>query len=165
MSQWQYLTPYNIGQPGSVNLVGARDILDARRSMPGAHTPSAEYPDGYLGTIIDRREDRLLKSVQSRLTQRSYQRGVHKGERVDPQDYYWSDEVNPQKALEYQARGLKWTQRGNQVERLAHLGKTGVSSPGEMAEIYRKYGVDPQVREEIDPIRQERMRKLLPNRR
>src|SRR5437763_11635062 len=92
-----YNTPLNIGQPGSVvrangggghQAIGYRSGLDARRSAGGAdRVPSAEYPDGYLGTITARRDDRLLKNVQSRLTERSYQRGVHKGERVDPQDY------------------------------------------------------------------------------
>lgn len=67
----------------------ARDTLDARRMMTGNYTPEAAYPDGYLGTIVSRRDDRLLNSVKDRAGKRSYTRGVHKGERVDPSDYYW----------------------------------------------------------------------------
>lgn len=116
-----YSTPYNIAQPGSNTYSGgtggfllssARDVLDARRMMATGHTPSSEYPDGYLGTIGagTRRQDRLLNNIGNRATQRSYQRGVHKGERIDPADYYWTSHCNPTAALEFQARGKKWTQ-------------------------------------------------------
>ena len=46
--------------------------------MAQGFAPGAAYPDGYLGTITDRQQDKLLGAVQSRLTDRSYQRGVHK---------------------------------------------------------------------------------------
>ena len=104
-SNMQYLPPYGVGQPGapvqggggsgqSVRAIPFRDPVDAARSMLGARTPSAEYPDGYLGTINSRREDRLLNSLKKSLNQRAYQRGVHKGERIDPGDYYWPDEYS-----------------------------------------------------------------------
>lgn len=69
------------GGSGGTLMSGARDILDARRLMDTGHVPSAEYPDGYLGTIGagTRRQDRLLNNIGNRATQRSYQRGVHKG--------------------------------------------------------------------------------------
>lgn len=105
------------GGSGGILMTGARDILDARRMMETGHTPTAEYPDGYLGTIGagTRRQDRLLNSIGNRATQRSYQRGVHKGERIDPADYYWTPEVNPAAALQAQARGEKWTQTGSMI--------------------------------------------------
>lgn len=105
------------GGSGGFLLTGARDILDARRLMDTGHVPSAEYPDGYLGTIGagTRRQDRLLNSVGNRATQKSYERGVHKGERIDPADYYWTADVHPAAALEAQARGEKWTQRGSMI--------------------------------------------------
>jgi len=107
---------YTGGSAGML-LSGARDILDARRLMDTGHVPSAEYPDGYLGTIGagTRRQDRLLNNVGNRATQRSYQRGVHKGERIDPADYYWTADVHPAAALEAQARGEKWTQKGSLI--------------------------------------------------
>src|SRR5206468_7107201 len=111
---WQYLTP--VDQPGSnvranggagVTALSFRDALDSARTPMGQRVPQAQYPDGYLGTIQSRREDRILDKVKQRLNDRSYQRGVHKGERIDPSDYYWPDEVNPQVGLEYEARGLR----------------------------------------------------------
>lgn len=171
MSDWGYSTPYNIGQPGSnvranggagVQALRFRNNLDAARSAMGDRVPSAEYPDGYLGTIQSRREDRLLDKVKQRLTERSYQRGVHKGERIDPSDYFWPDEVNPQIGLEYEARGLKWTAKGSVAERLAHMGKTEFSSPQEVAAMRAQYGIPQDPSQEIDPIRQQRMRRLMP---
>lgn len=173
MSGWSYNPPSGLGQPGSVNQGGGggstqfvqyRDLLDARRSG-AAQLPQAAYPDGYLGTIVDRRQDRLLSAVQNKLTNRSYQRGVHKGERVDPRDYYWTAEVNPQLGIQYEARGLKWTQSGSPVERLAHMGKNAITSPEEADQLARQYGVDPQMRTtpQLDPIRSARMKRLLPS--
>jgi hypothetical protein len=172
-NNWAYAPPYNVAQPGSqvqsggggsIQLIGFRDILDARRTMLDGRVPSAEYPDGYLGTIVSRRNDRLLQNVQNRLTQRSYQRGVHKGERIDPRDYYWTNEVNPQAGLEAEAKGLRFTQRGTLVERLAHMGKAeDIKTPEEMAAIYAQYGIeDTGLPKVIDPVRRERMGRLLP---
>jgi hypothetical protein len=74
----------------------ARSELDYLRIGVGRE-PSAEYPNGYLGTIRTRRDDRgrlnsvseqVLDGLKVRQTQRGYQRGVHRGERIDPSDYY-----------------------------------------------------------------------------
>lgn len=81
----------------------ARGDLDAIRIGTG-RVPSAEYPDGYLGTIRSRRDDRLLDSIKSRVGQKSYQRGVHKGERIEPNAYYWPSEFNDQQGLERQMK-------------------------------------------------------------
>src|ERR1044071_717359 len=119
------------GQGGGYLVVGARDIMDAKRMMQGGRVPTAEYPDGYLGTINSRREDRLLDRIGNRATQRSYQRGVHKGERIDPADYYWTDQVNPAVALAYERRGKKWTQRGSYIgSKLVDDGKNLGGDPG-----------------------------------
>lgn len=89
---WQYATPIPIG--GSVTYGGGTqaiqwmDPLDAARSMQGNRTPQAQYPDGYLGTIQSRRDQRLTNQMTARANQKSYDRGVHKGERVDPGDYF-----------------------------------------------------------------------------
>lgn len=172
-SNWQYATPYGIGQPGApvranggggTDVLGFRDPLDARRAAMGARTPSAQYPDGYLGTITDRRRDRVLEGVKKRSNDRSYQRGVHKGDKVDPSDYLWPDAgaVNPQAGLVYEAQGLKWTQTGTPEERLAHMGKNAALSPSEMARLQQKYGVA-EVMADIDPVRSQRLKKLLPS--
>lgn len=172
-SNWSYNTPYGIGQPGvpvranggaGTDALSFRDPLDAKRAGMGSRVPSAEYPDGYLGTITDRRQDRLLKGVQKRLTDRSYQRGVHKGDKIDNGDYSWPEAggVNPQAGLVYEAQGLKWTQSGNPVERLAHGGKVNALSPAEMGALQQKYGVA-EVMADIDPVRAARLRKLLPS--
>jgi hypothetical protein len=81
----------------------ARGDLDAIRIGTG-RVPQAEYPDGYLGTIRSRRDDRLLDSIKSRVNQKAYQRGVHKGERIEPSAYYWSPEFNDQMGIQRQAK-------------------------------------------------------------
>jgi hypothetical protein len=93
--------------PGEVPEPFFRDDLDFQRSMY-RRVPSAEYPDGYLGTMRFRRDDRLMQNVQGRINQRSYQRGVHKGERIDPGDYFWLPDFNPRSGLERQATGMRW---------------------------------------------------------
>jgi hypothetical protein len=130
----------------------------------GARTPAAEYPDGYLGTINDRRRDRVMEGVQKRLTDRSYQRGVHKGDVIDHSDYFWPDvgAVNPQAGLLYEAQGLRWTQSGDVSERLAHMGKNTALTPAEMGALQQKYGIS-EVMADIDPVRSERLKKLLPS--
>ena len=163
-----------IGQPGSpvqqggsgrTDLVGYRSILDARRSMsPGVRIPSAEYPDGYLGTITSRSEDKLLDKVKSRLNQRPYQRGVHKGERIQPSDYAWRDGIDPQAGLENEATGARWAPRGNPVERLAHMGTSDALTPQEMAKIAPQYGLAYRPnKDSINPARSARMSRYLPS--
>ena len=88
-----------------------RDRLDDLR-MNWRRTPNAEYPDGYLGTVNSRRGDRLLDSLKSRMNQRPYQRGIHKGERIDASDYFWPPEFNQWSGLETQAAGLRWAPPG-----------------------------------------------------
>lgn len=108
---FQFLPPYNMGAPGNANTAGGgggigpffRDALDARRSAYN-QTPEAMYPDGYLGTINTRRQDRLLDSLKTRANQRSYVRGVHKGERIDPSDYLWPGQLQPMDGIMRQGR-------------------------------------------------------------
>lgn len=172
MSDWSYNPPYNTAQPGSpvranggagYQAVGFRDVLDARRAMMGIRVPQAEYPDGYLGTIQSRREDRLLDNLKKRANDRSYQRGVHKGERIDQRDYFWPEEFGPTTGLEYEARGLKWTSKGGlPVEHLVNGGQYPFSSPEEMAAYYAQHGLAGHENATIDPLRLEKMRRLLP---
>lgn len=146
-SNLQFLPPFGVGQPGApvqnggggsapISMTpGFRDPTDAARSMMGAHIPSAEYPDGYLGTIQSRREDRMLNSLKARITERGYQRGVHKGERIDPQDYFWPDELKPTDGIDRGAAALRMmgdvgpfmqqrmTPKGTVRERLTILGE------------------------------------------
>ena len=119
MTEW--LNPVHGGQQYGMgtHVVGARDAMDARRLGAG-RTPEAEYPDGYLGTIQSRREDRLLTDLKKRLGDRSYQRGVHKGERIDPSDYLWPAEFTPDRGLAMQARGLRQAPLSNDTERLLY---------------------------------------------
>jgi hypothetical protein len=107
------LPPYGMGAPGNANTAGGggglgpyfRDALDARRSMYN-RTPEAMYPDGYLGTINSRRGDRLLDNLKNRQNQRSYQRGVHKGERIDPSDYFFPRQFDPENGIRRQAKAV-----------------------------------------------------------
>ena len=81
----------------------ARGDLDAVRIGVG-RVPSAEYPDGYLGTMRSRRDDRLLDSIKNRVNQKAYQRGVHKGERVDASAYFWSPSFGDQSGIQRQSK-------------------------------------------------------------
>ena len=139
MANFSYATPYNASQPGASAtygggggwpLVGARSILDARRMMLGARTPQAQYPDGYLGTLIDRRQDRLMTAIQGRVTQRSYQRGVHKGEHLDLTDYFWTSHLNPEAGLKAEAQGRKWNPTCDPAPELTRI--AGVSNAADM---------------------------------
>lgn len=169
MANWQSMSP---GQPGSTTAVGSgggmngsetklagfRSILDAKRAMVG-RTPEAQYPDGYLGSITDRREDKMLQHVRNNA--RSYTRGVHKGSRIEAQDYFWPEDFNPYTGLEFQARGQKWTASGSPVERLVYGDKW--LSQAEEAQIREQMNlpVDPQMAG-TDPEVRANMRKMGP---
>lgn len=170
MTDWQYLSPMGAPQQGAPvqtgaggrTLSGYRDLADARRSAATPRTPNAEYPDGYLGEVRSRREDRLLQAVQSRLTQRNYQRGVHKGEKIDNSDYFWNPEFNDMSGLQAQAEGRKWTAVGSSVaEQINHLGKNHLLTPEEMGRAAAQYNVKEIL--PVDPIRQEKMARMLPS--
>lgn len=124
--------------------------LDAAR-MGIARTPEAEYPDGYLGTISSRRGDRLLDAAKARVTQKSYQRGVHKGERIDQSDYIWPAEFQPDRGLRNQMRGIKTVPQDNWAPppHLVNDGKADqVSTAGPVS---------------IDVRRQQQLARLMPN--
>jgi hypothetical protein len=70
--------------------------------------PKRSIPDGYLGTIRSRRDDKgkpyavsdvVLDSLKNRQNQRAYQRGVHRGERIDPAQYMWPSNLQPDSRL------------------------------------------------------------------
>lgn len=94
---------YGYNNQGGQGIPVARGELDAIRIGTG-RVPSAEYPDGYLGTIRSRRDDRILDSIKSRIGQKSYQRGVHKGERIEPSAYHWSPEFNDMSGISRQMK-------------------------------------------------------------
>jgi len=113
----------------------ARSELDATR-MGIARTPHAEYPDGYLGAIPSRRGDKLLDALKAGQTQRSYSRGVHKGERIDHRDYFWPDQLKPDRGIANEARGYRTGPVMSMVEApgLVNDGKvnTQTNLPGEI---------------------------------
>ena len=152
--------PYN-GAPGQATYGGGgsykSDVVQYRSSLDAARAGhgqigSAAYPDGYLGTLSqDRRQDKLLDAVVNKLTDRSYQRGVHKGEKIDHSDYFWPSGESPSRGLAREARTAvrgrntisveRFAPTGNPVERLAHLGKLGGLSAPEQENLYKRYGV------------------------
>jgi hypothetical protein len=114
---WQSLGAggfYGYNNQGGQGTPVARGDLDAIRIGTG-RVPSAEYPDGYLGTIRSRRDDRLLDSVKSRIGQKAYQRGVHKGERIEPNAYYWPMEFNDQQGIQRQMKAKQVNVNGVMV--------------------------------------------------
>jgi hypothetical protein len=155
MSNWSYNPP--VGQQGSVTvggggqvLAGFRSILDAKLSGVNARTPEAQYADGYLGSVIDRRQDKLLQTVRNNA--RSYTRGVHKGSKIPNTDYFWPTDFNPYSTLESRMEGNKrrFAPTGNPVERLAHGGKWLSEAEANMLREEANIPVDPQMRI-VDP--------------
>lgn len=166
MSNWSYMPP--VGQQGSVTvgggggipLAGFRSVLDARLAMASGRTPEAQYPDGYLGSVIDRREDKLMQTVRNNA--RSYTRGVHKGSKISGRDYFWTDDFNPYSTLEARMKGdkKKFAAQGNPIERLAHGGKWLSAAEANMLREEANIAPDPQMRI-VDPeIRREGRRNL-----
>lgn len=103
-------SPSDPPDAGSLPLLGPaptfRNAKDQRLAAFGA-TPDTQHPDGYLGTITNRRQDKLQQKI-ARQNQRQYSRGVHKGERVNPGDYVWPSEFNLFTGLKYEAQGKKF---------------------------------------------------------
>ena len=102
--------------------------------------------DGYLGTIRTRRDDRgrpgstsenVLDSLKIRITQRGYQRGVHKGERIDGASYYYPEGLENYRGIERQMKavheGNTWVAKRNaDNQKLApapHLPNDGKAGP------------------------------------
>jgi len=138
---WQYLPPNN--QPGGLTTGGGgyvyyRNPLDAKRS--GAFTPESMYPSGYLGNVRSRREDRVLNNVKLRVADRSYTRGVHRGEKADPRSYFWPPDFNPMTGLKLQLKGKKFAPTMKETERLVNDGKWRVATPEELGRLQEKYG-------------------------
>jgi hypothetical protein len=94
---------YGYNNQGGAGTPIARSAIDESRMGVG-RIPSAEYPDGYLGTMRSRRDDRLLDSIKNRVNQKAYQRGVHKGERIEPSMYYWPEQFGPMMGIERQMK-------------------------------------------------------------
>jgi len=123
----------------------ARSEMDFLRMGVGRE-PQAEYPNGYLGTIRSRRDDRgrpssvsdkVLDGVKNRVGQRSYQRGVHRGERIDPSDYYYPSGLEADRGIKRQMKsvqvnGVRMAKRNTEVNKLApapHLPNDGKAGP------------------------------------
>lgn len=75
--------------------------------------------------------------MKSRVGQRSYQRGVHRGERIDPSDYYYPAGFEPDRGIKRQMRGVVTgnvisTKRHTETAKLApapHLPNDGKAGP------------------------------------
>jgi hypothetical protein len=144
-----------VGGGGDASVISPRSPLDAAR-MANGFAPGASYPDGYLGTITDRQQDKLLGAVQGRMTDRSYQRGVHKGEKLGQDSYYWTADCNPDAGIARQSmaqladqegavvfRTQRHVPTGDPVEKLTALGKSAALPPEQQMEVAKRFGVDP----------------------
>jgi len=137
-------------------LPSALSELDSQRMGIG-RTPQAEYPDGYLGTIRSRRDDRVLDSTKARVNQRSYQRGVHKGERVDQSDYYWPAEMDPMRGLTRPSR-----RKGSTYQQQKALLLETFTPPPKLVND-GKASVPANQPGQIDQKRQSQLSRLMPN--
>lgn len=80
-----------------------RSSIDAARANAGARMGEAEYPDGYLGDSAIRQENKLARNVTERMTDRAYQRGVHKGGKMPREEYSWPGDFDLMTRLQSQA--------------------------------------------------------------
>lgn len=134
-----YTPPYLQAQPGSevraggggTPVVGARNALDMRRMMQSGRVPDAQYPDGYLGAVSGRHQDKLLQSYgASTRYDRPYDRGVHKGERLDSSDYSWPSWLDLTAGIRNQATGKRWRPHGRPADAPTMPGSNATPHPG-----------------------------------
>lgn len=125
-----------------------RDQMDARRSM-WRRTPDAEYPDGYLGTIQSRRRDRLIEAIGKQMNRKVYDRGVHKGERIDQSDYFWPGDQDPMRGLYAQAEGRRQAPIQTVPERMIVNDGKGLPFDGSALVV-------------LDPRRRDQLKRLSP---
>lgn len=152
MANWSYNSPVGqqgsttVGGGGGLPLAGFRSILDAKIAAATGKTPEAQYPDGYLGSVIDRRGDKLLQTVRNNA--RSYTRGVHKGSKIAPTDYFWPDDFNPMITLNNRVAGNteRFAAPGNPIERLVHGGKSMSMAEANQLKQELNIPLDPQMR-------------------
>jgi hypothetical protein len=154
---WQALAAggFQDANASGTGSVVSRDFLDRLRMAQAGNNmniPTGSYPDGYLGTIRSRQDDRLLDSVKNRENQRAYQRGVHKGERIDPAQYIWPPEMDPVRGLRNQARGGNRNVPLVELVDPPHLVNDGKAGPSVV-------GNEPGV---IDPFRASQLSSLRP---
>lgn len=68
-----------------------------------------------------------MDSLKARQNQRSYQRGVHKGERIDQGDYFWDRQLNVMSGIQRQMRTDKrFSPIGSPPQHLINDGKPGL---------------------------------------
>jgi hypothetical protein len=112
--------PNNMYGPSPVWRSSKDELISGYRSQG-----DTTHPDGYLGTMSsNRRQDKILGTM-SRLNARQYNRGVHKGERVNPGDYVWPAEFNPLTGIMLESQGKKFSPPGAEPVRLTNDGKVG----------------------------------------
>ena len=179
---WIANFPGGVGQPaapayggGGTDMLAARDPLDAKRQAAG-FAPGVSYPDGYLGNVGGRQNDKLAV-LQTRLTPTSYQRGVHVGEKQPKGAYAWSQDMYPTMGLERQMRAIPTDQEGglvfqtprqaptgNPVEMLVNDGKMASATTREIEKALIDRGGDPAMNPVtvVDPSRAARMQSMLP---
>lgn len=141
-----------------------RDPLDAARGLYN-RDPGAQYPDGYLGTMESNRQaDKIVNHVYR--SQRAYNRGVHKGERLDQSEYLWPDEFNLMSGVENQRTGKRYVSPAmaevaelgslQSQGRLINDGKPGPRDYGAMTDKQRMPVLP-------DPVRAEALRRMAPS--
>lgn len=152
---------YGYNNQGGQGTPVARGDLDAIRIGTG-RVPSAEYPDGYLGTIRSRRDDKLLDSLKNNLNKKAYQRGVHKGERIELGSYYWSPEFSDQTGIKRQMRAQMVNMDGSIQYRVERFAPQAQLTPAPHLVNDGKSNLRHDGPGEIDVRRQDRMEYLRP---
>lgn len=160
------------GAGGDPQAMQSGSRLDRLRMGVG-QVPEAQYPDGYLGSVQNRYSGKKDIDAQlvTRLSDRSYQRGVHKATKMSPQDYMWPSDFNPESGLRNESRGQmgpdgsimvpRWAPPGNPADKFT----AGIASEQEMMQLYSRYGINAhtgQGTDSVDPARAQIMQGMLP---
>lgn len=146
--------------------------LDKLR-MGAGQLPDAQYPDGYLGTVQNRYSGKKDPQaiLRTRLSDRDYQRGVHKDIKMPASAYLWPSDFDPDSGLKLEARGQvtpdgtiavkRYAPPGNPVDKFS----AGIASKDEMMRLYSRYGINAhtgQGTDSTDPARAKILAGMLP---
>lgn len=149
-----------------------RSSIDAARANAGARAGEAEYPDGYLGESTIRQESKLARNVTERMTDRAYQRGVHRGGKMPREEYSWPGDFTLMTRLQAEASPgwdgdmltvARATTVPSGMEYLRHGGSQATMTDAQKQEVYQRLGIQNTIpQDSVIPLDPEFVKEWLP---
>ena len=127
-----------------------RSSIDAARANAGARMGEAGYPDGYLGDSTIRQENKLARNVTERMTDRAYQRGVHRGGKMPREEYSWPGDFTLMTRLQAEAMPgwdgdcmtvVRSAPVPDGMEYLRHGGSQNALADADKQQVYQRLGI------------------------